>query len=174
MRPGRLIRVARRLADILGEGTGLAGGLSVAAWGEIRATRDVDFVTLRPLLEVEGVLRSAGIAFSVRRGDPLGQDLPWVIAGELDGASFQVFAPRGGRGFKTVNVSPANDQGSSIPVVDLPDLLRLKLEAGGPKDLWDVARLVRRHPEHLEAVKANARALGIESELARWLERPLV
>ena len=52
MKPGRLVRVAQRLAAVLGEGSALAGGLAVAAWGEIRATRDVDFVTVRPLVEV--------------------------------------------------------------------------------------------------------------------------
>ncbi len=174
MRSGRLIRVARQIGTILGEGSALAGGLSVAAWGEIRATRDVDFVTSRSLPEIEARLSGAGIAFTVRRGDILANDLPWVIAGVLDGANFQVFSPRGGRSFKTVSVSPEGEDGPSIAVVDLPDLIRLKLEAGGPKDLWDVARLVRRHPARLESATITARELGCESELMRWLERPVV
>jgi hypothetical protein len=53
----------------------------------------------------------------------------------------------------------------------LSDLIRLKLEAGGPKDLWDVARLVRRHPAEQDAARATAGALGIEAELDRWIER---
>jgi hypothetical protein len=66
MKPGRLVRVAERLAAALGEGAALAGGLAVAAWGEIRATRDVDFVTLRPLAEVEQALREADLTFVSR------------------------------------------------------------------------------------------------------------
>lgn len=171
MRPGRLIRAAHELAAALGEGSALAGGLAVAAWGEIRATRDVDFVTGRPLDDVERRLRNAGIAFVARRGDPLSRDLPWVVDGELGGVRFQVFAPRGGRPFSTVAVKPAGDDAAPLPVVALQDLLRLKLEAGGAKDLWDVARLLRRHPEQLATTKALAVSLGVHDELARWLER---
>ena len=171
MRPGRLIRAAQRLAAVLGEGSGLAGGLAVAAWGEIRATRDVDFVTVRPLAEVERALGDAGLVFVSRRGDPLTRDLPWVVDGELDGVRFQVFAPRGGKQFSTVSVSPAGGEGIRVPVLGLADLICLKLEAGGSKDLWDVARLVRRYPEEKSRTLSLASSLGLEDELRRWLER---
>jgi hypothetical protein len=171
MKPGRLVRVAQRLAAVLGEGSALAGGLAVAAWGEIRATRDVDFVTVRPLAEVERALREAGLTFVSRRGDSLSRDLPWVVEGELEGVRFQVFAPRGGKPFAAVSISPAGGEGPRVPVLDLADLLRLKLEAGGPKDLWDVARLLRRYPEELSHSLAQASSLGVEDELRRWLER---
>lgn len=171
MKPGRLVRAAQRLAAVLGEGSGLAGGLAVAAWGEIRATYDVDFVTRLSLAEVEQALNGAGLVFVARKGDPSGGDLPWVVEGELEGARFQVFAPRGGRPFSTVNVSPAGSEATPIAIVSLPDLIRLKLEAGGPKDLWDVARLVRRYPEERPGAVALASALGVGDELRRWLER---
>ncbi len=171
MRPGRLVRAAQRLAAVLGEGSGLAGGLAVAAWGEIRATRDVDFVTGRPLPDVERALRDAGLTFVTRQGDPLGRDLPWVVDGELDGVRFQVFAPRGGRHFATVSISPAGGEGARVSVLDLPDLIRLKLEAGGPKDLWDVARLLRRYPEERSRALSQASTLGVAGELNHWLER---
>jgi hypothetical protein len=171
MRPGRLVRAAGRLAAVLGEGSALAGGLAVAAWGEIRATRDVDFVTVRPLPDVERLLREAGLTFVTRLGDPLGRDLPWVVDGELEGVRFQIFAPRGGKPFSTVSVSPVGGEGTRVPVLDLADLIRLKLEAGGPKDLWDVARLLRRYPEERSRALSQASTLGIEDELRRWLER---
>lgn len=171
MKPGRLVRAAQRLAAVLGEGSGLAGGLAVAAWGEIRATRDVDFVTVRPLAEVERALREAGLTFVSRRGDSFSSDLPWVVEGELDGVRFQVFAPRAGRPFSTVSVSPTGGEESAVRVIALADLLRLKLEAGGPKDLWDAARLLRRYPEELPRALAQASSLGVEDELRRWLER---
>ncbi len=171
MRPGRLIRVAQRLAELLGNGSALAGGLAVAAWGEIRATRDVDFVSLRSLSEVEEALKNAGLDTVTRHGDPYSDDLPWVLKGELEGVPFQVFAPRGGRLFSVVSVSPTGGGGETIPVVGLEDLLRLKLEAGGPKDLWDTARLLRRHPDQVPSTMACASSLGVETELRRWLER---
>jgi hypothetical protein len=171
MRPGRLIRAARRLATALGDGSALAGGLAVAAWGEVRATRDVDFVTAKSLDETQAALRKARIPFTTRLGDPLGGDLPWVLSGELEGAAFQVFAQRGRRSFATVEVTPAGDEGAPIPVLALLDLIRLKLEAGGPKDLWDVARLIRRHPRHRRAAMELASELKVGEELSRWLER---
>jgi hypothetical protein len=171
MRPGRLVRAAQRLASVLGEGSGLAGGLAVAAWGEIRATRDVDFVTLRGLPDVERSLREAGITFASRRGDPLSHDLPWVVEGELEGVRFQVFAPRGGKPFSTVSVSPTGGEGIPVPVLDLADLIRLKLEAGGPKDLWDVARLLRRYPRERSHAFSEASILGVADELRPWLDR---
>ena len=171
MKPGRLVRVAQRLAAVLGEGSALAGGLAVAAWGEIRATRDVDFVTVRPLVEVERALREADFTFVSRRGDSLRRDLPWVVEGEFEGVRFQVFAPRGGTPFSTVSVSPTGGEGTSVRAVALADLLRLKLEAGGPKDLWDAARLLRRYPEELPRALVQASSLGVEEELRRWLER---
>jgi hypothetical protein len=171
MRPGRLVLAARRLAAALGEGVGLAGGLAVAAWGEIRATREVDFVTNRGLEDIQAALRNAGIGFVTRLGDPLAGELPWVVSGELEGARFQVFAPRKQIPFKTVDVSPAGDRERAVPVVELGDLIRLKLEAGGVKDLWDVARLLRRHPDQTAFARALARDLGLDGELARWLDR---
>jgi hypothetical protein len=163
--------VARLLAASLGEGSGLAGGLAVAAWGEIRATRDVDFVTGRPLAYVEQALRDVGLSFVSRLGDPLGEDLPWVVEGELEGVRFQVFTPRGRRAFSTVSILPAGMEGTPIPVVSLADLVRLKLEAGGAKDLWDVARLLRRYPERVHEAMEVASSLGVAADLERWLDR---
>jgi hypothetical protein len=69
------------------------------------------------------------------------------------------------------SVSPTSGEGTRVPVLGLADLLRLKLEAGGPKDLWDAARLLRRYPEELPRALAQASSLGVEDELRRWLER---
>lgn len=169
MTAGRLVRVARRLAAALRDRSALAGGLAVGAWGEVRATRDVDFVTSLPLDDVRNALEADGIPFEVRRGDLAAGDLPWVVSGELEGTAFQIFSPRRGRAFSVVAVTPSGLEGSAIPVVGLADLIRLKLEAGGPKDLWDVARLVARHPAEKERAMSLAREMKLESELTRWI-----
>ena len=115
--------------------------------------------------------KEAGLEIVSRRGNPYSDDLPWVVRGELEEIPFQVFSPRRGTPFSTVAVSPTGEGGKTIPVVGIEDLLRLKLEAGGPKDLWDAARLLRRYPDHVPRAIACASSLGLETELRRWLER---
>lgn len=143
----------------------------MAAWGEIRATRDVDFVTLLPLATVRRAFEQRGIAFQVRAGDPSGADLPWVLSGEIEGAPFDVFSPRRATPFATISVQPSGMEGRPIEVLALPDLIRLKLEAGGPKDLWDVAKLIGRHTAERDRALDVARSLGIGAELEQWLDR---
>ena len=62
--------------------------------------------------------------------------------------------------------------GGELRVVDLPDLLRLKLRAGGTRDLWDVAMLLKKHPSLRADARQWATDLGKLSELDAWLEDP--
>jgi len=64
------------------------------------------------------------------------------------------------------------DRRATIRVVDLESLIRLKLKAGGPKDLMDVAALVLRHPEQRERAQELAVAYRIRAELDIWLRDP--
>jgi hypothetical protein len=54
-------------------------------------------------------------------------------------------------------------------MVDLRDLLRLKLKAAGRKDFMDVAELIKVHPELIAEAHAAAEAYGVGDELTRWL-----
>jgi hypothetical protein len=63
-------------------------------------------------------------------------------------------------------------EGAAIRVVDLESLIRLKLKAGGPKDLMDVAALVLLHPEHEERAQELAVAYRIRDKLDIWLRDP--
>ncbi|MEO6326296.1 MAG: hypothetical protein ABIT01_04825 [Thermoanaerobaculia bacterium] len=131
----------------------------------------MDFVTLLPLATVRRAFEQRGIAFQVRAGDPPGADLPWVLTGEIEGAAFDVFTPRHATPFATISVQPAGMEGHPIEVLALPDLIRLKLEAGGPKDLWDVAKLIGRHTGERDRAMDLARSLGIGAELDLWVNR---
>ena len=59
-----------------------------------------------------------------------------------------------------------------LRVVDLDGLLRLKLHAGGPRDLMDVAALALRHPELEARASEYSRAYGLEDKLTMWLTDP--
>ncbi|MBK9065019.1 MAG: hypothetical protein IPL89_17840 [Acidobacteria bacterium] len=128
----------------------LIGGLALAAHGVLRATRDADLLGTDP-----GFLRKEswdgfavkGIGVTIHRGDPddplLGvvrlrrepePDVDLVVGRErwLD----DVLSRR-----LTLSLG-----GESIPVVDAPDLVLLKVDAGGPIDLID-ARLLLLGPD---------------------------
>jgi len=54
-------------------------------------------------------------------------------------------------------------------MVDLSELLRLKLKAAGPKDFMDIAELLAVHPNVTAETHAAAEAYGVGDELKRWL-----
>jgi hypothetical protein len=166
-----LARVAVRLGEILGTDCMLVGGLAASAWGHVRATQDVDFVTRVDPKEVQRRLAEAGIDADLRRGDVLAGDVPWVVHGALQGIAFDVFPAT-----IAVNWQRGREvslfEGGVLRIIDLTDLLRMKLVAGGPRDLWDVAALVKQHPEHLDTVRAAARSSGVEAKLEEWLNDP--
>ncbi len=60
--------------------------------------------------------------------------------------------------------------GTELRVVDLPDLIRLKLRAGGSGDLWDVAALLRKHPAMRDAARQWADDVGRLKDLDAWLD----
>jgi len=63
-------------------------------------------------------------------------------------------------------------KGLTIQVVDLEGLIRLKLRAGGPRDVLDVAALVLRHPQHLDLARELAVAYRAADKLEIWLKDP--
>jgi hypothetical protein len=166
-----LARIAGRLGEILGEGGLLVGGLAASAWGHVRATQDVDFVTREEPAAVRQRLVEAGIDVELRRGDRLAGEIPWLLHGELETIPFDVFPP-------TVAIDWQRGReirlpiGVAVRIIDLPDLLRMKLKAAGPRDLWDIAALVKQHPEHLAMVRAAAESAGLGAKLQEWLNDP--
>jgi hypothetical protein len=62
--------------------------------------------------------------------------------------------------------------GGTIKVVDLDGLLQLKLRAGGPQDLLDVARLVLLHPEVEARAIELATAYRARDRFEAWLYDP--
>jgi hypothetical protein len=125
----------------------LMGGLAVAAWGAPRATEDIDLLAdVCPSPELDAALRARGFEPEWRRGAP---DDPIPLLLRLRGSSGPeidtVCATRlWEREIIGRSVRLRLPQGPEIPVVAVEDLIVLKLMAGGPADLADVADLLQR------------------------------
>ncbi len=165
-----LFSVALELAGAFGDDAALIGGMAVAAWGHVRATEDLDFVTPLPSAEVEHRLSLLGADTEVRHGDREDVFL-WVVRGRFRGVPFQVLPQPFSLDWGAVRTfRPGPDDPGFLRVVSLEDLVRLKILAAGPRDLWDVAELVRLYPEHKALALSEARTRGISSRLEQWLE----
>jgi hypothetical protein len=171
MEPDDLAEAAGRLSSIIGDRCLLIGGLAVSAWGHVRATEDIDFVTSLEPATLRRLLADAGIETETRRGDTLGGDIPWVLYGSVGEVPFEIIPPLVPITWeKAVRVTLPG--GTDLRIVDLADLIRLKLRAAGARDLWDVAVLLRQHAELRENARGWARELGCAKELDAWLEDP--
>lgn len=146
----------------------LAGGLAVNAHGYVRATRDVDVIVAMSLDEARRRLAALRIEATPFKGDPLEGDFP-CLKGRLGGVPFDVL-PRL-MPFDASHTLLVNVGDLSLRIVDLDTLFQLKLRAGGPKDLLDVATLAHLHSGGAE--RARALAQGDAQLLARlndWLD----
>jgi hypothetical protein len=167
-RAGDLLDVAGRLSRAIGpEESVLVGALAVAAHGYIRTTDDVDLVARLPLADVVTRLRDAGIQATLRKGDTLDRDFS-TVRGTLDGVRFDVLPPL--VVIRWEKAEALSVEGRTLRVVDLEDLLRLKMRAGGIMDLVDAAMLVLIHPEVAEAARAAAAAYRLEHRFQSLLE----
>jgi hypothetical protein len=163
-----LRRIALQLAKILGpDSSVLVGALAVAVHGYPRATDDVDLLTRLDLKEAQKRLRAQGIDSKMKRADSLEGDFS-RLHGSLEGIRFDILpelVP-----IQWERVLRLSVGGADLSVVDLPDLIRLKLRAGGPQDLMDAAHLLLQHPEHLAKAREAARAYRLEDKLDVWLK----
>jgi hypothetical protein len=141
----------------------LIGGLAVAVWGAPRATEDIDLLAdVIPSPELEAALRTAGFQAEWRRAGP---DDPIPLLLRLRGARGPevdvVCATRGWeREMLARSIRVRVPGGPAIPVVALEDLIVLKLRAGGPGDLADVADLLQRAGS-LPELEPRARDRGV-------------
>jgi hypothetical protein len=142
--------------------------MAVGAHGFVRATKGVDFAARVALPEVRRRLERAGFAAVLRRGDPREGEFPCVKA-TLEGVPVDVLPALVPLEWDQAIEVPLGKR-SRLRVVDLDGLLRLKLRAGGPKDLLDVAALLLEHPQHRDRTVEAATAYGVSEDLQKWLE----
>lgn len=162
--------VARALLDAVADPrSALAGGVAVGAHGYVRATRDVDIVVGVALPEVQRRLAQRRIECTLRQGDPLDGDFS-CLKGRFDGVPFDVIPPLVDVAWdRTITLELGSD---SIRVVDLGSLIALKLRAGGPRDLMDVAMLVLLHPEREAEARREAQRRRLADRLDSLLTDP--
>jgi hypothetical protein len=170
-RQTRFVRVARRVAEVLGQQDCLlAGGLAVMAHGFVRATRDVDLLTRLPLSEARARLSKDGLETRLLRGDGLDGGFS-CLKGECDGLPFDVLPELVPIHWE---LAPAVESPAAggLRAVALEDLLALKLKAQGPKDLMDAAMLVLLHPESEPRARELATAYRALDRFETWLTDP--
>ncbi|MFQ5828512.1 MAG: nucleotidyl transferase AbiEii/AbiGii toxin family protein [Candidatus Methylomirabilia bacterium] len=146
----------------------LMGGLAVAAWGVPRATEDIDLLAdASPSPELDAALRAAGFEAEWRRGDA-NDPIPLLLRlGSGSGPEIDVVCATRAweREMLGRSIGVRMPEGPETPVVAVEDLIVLKLMAGGPGDLADVADLLERAGP-LSELEKRAEARGV-SELLR-------
>ncbi len=169
----RFTQVAVRLVRIIGEGECVvAGGLAVNAHGYVRATKDVDFIVSIPLAEAQRRLAARGVKTTLLRGNILEGDFS-CLKGALSGVAFDVLPP-------LVPVEPERTvrlelHHQVLPIVDFETLTRLKLKAGSPKDLLDIAMLANLQPARRERVlQLAAYDPDLRTRLLSFIDDPRV
>jgi hypothetical protein len=138
------------------------GAGALAAHGIARSTFDLDLfttdaVTLEQRTWAE-VAADSRIQQDIRRGDftdPLAGVIRLASAGERD-----IDVVVGRLRWHTDAVEravPVESAGVRMPVVTPPDLILLKLYAGGPQDYWDIEQLLARDDRAVIIAAVNSR-----------------
>lgn len=122
----------------------LIGAAALAAAGVSRSTYDLDLLTgdARVLLpDTWQDLRDVGVLVDIRRGDdedPLGGVVRLEETGERP---VDVILAK--HAWQLRIIERAERPPGGPPIVRPPDLVLLKLYAGGTQDLWDIRELLR-------------------------------
>ena len=141
-----LIERVTSILDQAGARYAVIGAVAMAARGVSRATRDVDLLTLSTVGLDEAwwtPLSDAGVSVSVARGDA-DDPLAGVVRLDLEGERPVDLVVGRYRWQRRVieRAEPAVVGGTSLPTALEPDLLLLKLYAGGSQDAWDIEQLL--------------------------------
>ena len=148
------------------------GGLAVNAHGYVRATRDVDLIVSISLDDARRRLEEHGVRTTLFRGDVFEGDFS-CLKGLVGGVPFDVLPPL--VPLERERLIVLDLHGFSLPVVDFETLARLKLRAGGPKDLLDLAVLVNLRPERRQrTLEMAAYDPQLQSRLVSFIDDPHV
>lgn len=163
----------------------LIGGLAASAWGNVRATQDIDILadsdpspiqdrTLRIRLtkfwETQGCIvewRAGGaddpIALLLRLGLPR----PAKLTADV------LWAQRPWQRAALTRLCSVKVSRIAVPVLHPEDLILMKLEAGGPQDLLDVEGILSANPPQLdrERLTQTAARLRLKTLLDKCIRR---
>ncbi len=130
----------------------LIGAAAMAVHGVARSTFDVDLLTLDlAVLDTafwDPLAASPAVRLTLRKGDSE-DPLAGAARLETDGQHpVDVVVGRGGWQKQVIDsAQAANVQGIAMPVAAVPDLIALKLFAGGSQDAWDIEQLLASEAE---------------------------
>ncbi len=162
----------------------LIGGLSVAAWGVVRATQDIDFLAdsepspihdLDSRNRLKSYLERQRCQVEWRVGD-YDDPVPLLLRIELPrsygglGADVLWAHKRWHRDALARSIT-VNLSRQRVQVLHPEDLILLKLDAGGPQDLADVEGLLADPPSELNVTRLKETATRLR--LGRTLEKCL-
>lgn len=178
------LQEAERIATLLaGEDTPalVIGAVALAAHHYIRSTEDVDLgvdADLRQMRRLVEVLRSNGYDTEFREpdgDDPLGGVID--VSGEFGLVQIVSFwnrfpaAIRDALDGEDIRTAPSG----ALRIIPLPQLVALKLYAGGLKSLADIVELLRRNPQiDLEELGATCQKYRLSgwSQVMEEMSRP--
>jgi len=165
--PDELIRAAERIGIILREsqiGAVVIGAVALAAYDYVRQTEDIDLAVnadLPALRHLADHLRTEGFEANLREpdaDDPLGGVID--VGGAFGVVQIISYANR----FPAVIEDALKEAilvvrpGSCLRLVPLPQLVALKLYAGGIKSKADIVELLSRNPEaDMEFIRKTCR-----------------
>ena len=165
--PDANLRAAERVASLLeqhGVCAVVIGAVALAAYRYLRHTEDIDLgvdADLAGMRTVTAALREEGFAVALREpdaDDPLGGVIgvsgSFGLVQVISFANRLPAAIRDALAGEELRVRP----GSALRLVPLPQLIALKLYAGGLKSKADIVELLRRNPDaDLTAIRAVCR-----------------
>jgi predicted nucleotidyltransferase len=125
----------------------LIGGYAVAAWGEERATRDIDLFCMSDSTRIRNELRKENIQFEHRTGE-WGDPIAEVIRIDMGDTTspFEVdilFGIKDAPPGILNRVRIIDIEGVAIPVASPEDMVLLKLLGGSPRDLEDARSILQ-------------------------------
>jgi hypothetical protein len=154
------------------EGRGIAfavvGAGAMAVRGVIRATLDLDVLVVEPACLEPALwqgLRQAGTDVELRHADA-----PDPLAGVVrlrrgDAEQVDVLVGRGAWQAQLIARASLHDLGETrVPVATTPDLILLKLYAGGPQDAWDVLELLSGDEADAVTAEVDRRVTALPAE----------
>lgn len=135
-------------------GYAVIGAYAVAAWGEIRATKDIDLlIEESDVSRLEKVLESEGFRYESRKGDPE-DPINYVLrVGAESGEDFEeidiLAGIRGAPGGILERAQLVQLRNISVPVASPEDTIILKLLAGSMLDMEDIQSILRAQGDRL-------------------------